>query len=136
MNEHVKYAIVGLLFGGVIASIGFGDFDELHKMFTLVEYRMWLTFASAVILTMMTLFMLRKRIPKQNKIIQPGIIPGSMLFGFGWAVCGACPAIVFIHLGSGSVAGIATIFGIIFGVWLQKKLHAKFFRWDTGTCGV
>ncbi len=136
MKEHFKYAIVGLVFGAVITGIGFGDYDELFKMFTLVDARLWLTFAFSVILTMIILFLLRKRIPRQDKLIQPGTLPGSMLFGFGWAICGACPAIVFVHLGQGSVAAISTIAGIVFGVWLQRKLHAKLFRWDTGTCGV
>jgi uncharacterized membrane protein YedE/YeeE len=136
MNEHIKYAVVGLIFGAVIAAIGFGDYDELYKMFTLTEERMWLTFAFSVVFTMIILFLLRKKIPKQDKILQPGTIPGSMLFGFGWAISGACPAIVFIHLGHGSIAAVSTLFGIFCGIWLQKKLHAKIFRWDTGSCGV
>ncbi len=136
MNEHIKYSIVGLLFGAVITSIGFGDYNELHNMFTLVDKRMWLSFAGGVLLTMIVLLLLRKRIPAQDKIIQPGTLPGSMMFGFGWAISGACPAIVFVHLGGGSVAAIATIFGIVFGVWLYRYVHAKLFRWDTGSCGV
>lgn len=136
MKEHLKYAIVGLALGGVVAGIGFGDYNEIFKMFTLTDMRMWLTFAFSVVFTMLILFILRKKIPKQDRFIQPGTIPGSMLFGFGWAISGACPSIVFVHLGRGSLGAIATLFGIVFGIWLQKKLHAKLFRWDTGSCGV
>ena len=136
MNEHIKYSIVGLLFGAAITSIGFGDYDELHNMFTLVDNRMWFTFAGSLFLTMIFLFVLRKRIPRQDKKLQPGTLPGSMMFGFGWAISGACPAIVFVHLGQGSLAAIATVVGITFGVWLHRHIHARLFRWDSGTCGV
>ncbi len=136
MNEHLKYSITGLLFGAVITSIGFGDYNELFRMFTLTDVRMWLTFAGGVFFTMTIFFIIRKHIPKLDKKLQPGTLPGSMMFGFGWAISGACPAIVFVHLGGGSLAAIATVFGITFGVWLHRYLHAKLFRWDTGTCGV
>ena len=136
MKEHLKYALIGVTFGAVITGIGFGDYDELFRMFTLDDTRLWLTFAFSVVFTMILLILFRKRIPRQHKIIQPGTLPGSMLFGFGWAISGACPSIVFVHLGQGSIAAVATITGIVFGVWLNRKLHARLFRWDTGTCGV
>ncbi|MDH5570619.1 MAG: YeeE/YedE family protein [Gammaproteobacteria bacterium] len=134
--QHLKFGFLGVVMGFVVARIGFANFDELHNMFIFADLRMLYAFAAAVMMIMLIFFVISKKIPKQNKIIQPGTIPGSMLFGFGWAVCGACPSIVFVQLGSGKLAAVFTLIGIYLGVVIHKKMHARFFRWDTGSCGV
>ncbi len=136
LKQYLSYAFLGLTMGFVVARIGFADYDELHKMFIFADLRMLISFAAAVVLSMIILLPFSKKIPKQHKIFQPGTIPGSMLFGFGWAVSGACPSLVFVQLGSGKVAAILTLIGIYIGVLLHKKIHARYFRWDTGSCGV
>lgn len=136
IKKYIAYGFMGIAMGFVVARIGFANYDELHKMFILSDLRMLFTFAGAVVLSMLMLIPFAKKIPKQNKIFQPGTIPGSMLFGFGWAVSGACPSMVFVQLGSGKLAAIFTLLGIFVGVVVHKKLHARFFRWDTGSCGV
>lgn len=136
IKSHFEYGLVGILFGAVLTRIGFADYDELHKMFILSDMRMMYSFAGAVAISMIVLLLLNKRVPKQHKIFQPGTVPGSMLFGFGWAITGACPSLVFVQLGHGALPAVFTMMGIIFGVWLYRKLHGRFFGWDTGTCGV
>jgi uncharacterized membrane protein YedE/YeeE len=136
INQYLAYGIVGIVFGFVLTRIGYADYDELHKMFILTDLRMLFTFAGGVVLSMLVFFALTKKIPEQHKIFQPGTIPGSMLFGFGWAVCGACPSLVFVQLGQGAVGAVFTMIGIFFGVWLYRKAHGRYFGWDTGTCGV
>ncbi|MGD8711456.1 MAG: YeeE/YedE thiosulfate transporter family protein [Thiohalophilus sp.] len=134
IRMYLSYGLIGLLMGYVVARIGFGNYDELHKMFVLNDLRMLFAFAGAVALSMIVFLILSRRLPKQNKFFQPGTIPGSMLFGFGWAVCGACPSMVFVQLGAGKIPAVMTLVGIILGVYLHKKTHARFFRWDTGSC--
>ncbi len=136
LKQYLFYAFLGLSMGFVVARIGFADYDELHKMFTFIDLRMLFSFAGAVALSMLIFLPFSKKIPKQDKFFQPGTIPGSMLFGFGWAVSGACPSLVFVQLGSGKLAAILTLIGIYIGVLLHKKIHARYFRWDTGSCGV
>ncbi len=136
VKQYLCYAFLGLAMGFVVARIGFANYDELHRMFIFADLRMLFSFAGAVVLSMIILALFSKKIPKQNKIFQPGTIPGSMLFGFGWAISGACPSLVFVQLGSGKLAAIFTLVGIYLGVLLHKKIHARYFRWDTGSCGV
>lgn len=131
---YLSYGLMGGLMGYVIGRIGFGDYDELHSMFILEDLRMLYAFAGAVALSLLGFIVLARRIPKQEKFFQPGTIPGSMLFGFGWAVCGACPSMVFIQLGAGKIPAVMTMVGIVLGVYLHKKAHARYFRWDTGSC--
>lgn len=134
MKKHLIYGFLGTAMGFILARIGYADYDEINKMFVFADLRMLLTFAGAVLLLMLISFLFRGRFPRQDKFFQPGTLPGSMLFGFGWAITGACPSLAFVQLGQGKVPAIMTMFGIYLGVVLYRKLHAKYFRWDVGSC--
>lgn len=133
-KKYLIYGLLGTAMGYILARIGFADYDEINKMFVFADLRMFLTFAGSVALLMVFGFIFRKRFPRQNKFVQPGTLPGSMLFGFGWAVTGACPSLVFVQLGQGKLPAIMTFFGIYLGVVLYRKIHAKYFLWEVGSC--
>jgi len=130
------HSIVGLLFGIVLTKVGFANYDELFKMFTFTDFRMLLSFAGGVALAMLLLLAVRHQLPSKKKIMHPGIVPGSILFGVGWVMCGACPSVVFLQLGQGKAAALMTILGMYIGIYSYKKIHARYLLWDTGTCGV
>lgn len=141
MNTHpikyyVFYGVFGLLMGFTLSRTGFADYDQIHRMFIFADLRLTFTFAGAVVFAGVVFAMMRKHLPYYNKTLQPGTVPGSMLFGAGWAICGACPSIVFVQLGQGQLSAVMTLLGIFLGVALHKRIHARYFRWDTGTCGV
>jgi len=136
LKPHLAYGVLGVAFGVVLSRVGFGDYGELHNMFILNDLRLLYAFSGAVGLSMLAFFVLRNRIPPQQRLFQPGTLPGSMLLGFGWAVSGACPSIVLVQLGQGSLGALFTLFGMLCGIWLYRKIHARFFGWDTGSCGV
>ena len=135
---HVIYGIFGIAMGIILSSIGFADYDEVFKMFTFTDTRMFFAFVSAVMLSsaIFSILHFTKRLPFDQKPFHPGTIPGSIMFGYGWALCGACPSIVFVQLGQGKVVAFITLFGIFLGVRAYSILHARFFGWDTGTCGI
>lgn len=135
---HIRYGLMGLAMGLILSAIGFADYDELFNMFTLTDLRMLLAFATAVALSALVLGLLhvRKIIRYEKKHYHPGIIPGSILFGYGWVMCGACPSIVFIQLGQGKIVALITLVGIFLGVRTYRALHARYLHWDTGTCGL
>lgn len=138
LGIHVIYGILGTAMGFILSAIGFPDYDELHNMFAFKDTRMFFGFASAVMLISLFYLAMRyfKRISFEKKSYHPGTIPGSILFGYGWALCGACPSIVFIQLGQGKLAALATLVGIYAGVRAYRAFHAKYCQWDTGTCGI
>jgi uncharacterized membrane protein YedE/YeeE len=45
-------------------------------------------------------------------------IVGSVLFGTGWAVADACPGPIAAQLGQGVPWSVATMAGLVLGVWL------------------
>jgi uncharacterized membrane protein YedE/YeeE len=48
-----------------------------------------------------------------------------LLFGFGWAMTGACPGPLFAQLGYGATAISVTILMAIVGTWVYGKVREK-----------
>jgi uncharacterized membrane protein YedE/YeeE len=134
-KQHLAYGAFGLIMGCTLSLVGFTDFSEVHKMFIFAEFRLLFLFAATVGITMLAFAVLgrNKNIPK--KAFNKGTIPGSILFGVGWAITGACPSIALVQLGEGKIAAVFTVFGILFGVWSYRKLAAGGMQLDTGVCG-
>ncbi len=125
--------IAGLALGFVVADIGFGDYGQLHSMFTFQQPRMLLAFAGAVaiIVVVFGLLGVRRNPPR----LHAGVVPGAALFGIGWAISGGCPAIPLVQLGSGYLPAIATIAGIVVGMRLCRRVAPRVLPAGTGSCG-
>jgi len=134
-KQHLWYCAFGLIMGGILSLVGFTDFTEVHNMFIFADFRLLLLFATTVAITMagFGLFARNSNIPK--KPFSKGTIPGSILFGAGWAITGSCPSIALVQLGEGKLIAVVTIMGILFGVWGYRKLAAGGMKLDTGVCG-
>lgn len=131
---HLYFGLFGLLMGFSLARIGFSDFGEVHRLFTLVDLRLFFTFAGAVVFAMIGFLVFARGQSLPKKKIHPGTLAGGVLFGTGWALTGACPSIALVQIGSGYLPAAATALGILVGAWLYKKVHTRFFRWDSGAC--
>ena len=134
-RQHLWYALFGLFMGRVLSLVGFTDFSQVHSMFVFQDFRLLFMFAATVAITMagFALFARRSNIPK--KALNKGTIPGSLLFGAGWAITGSCPSIALVQLGEGKLIALVTIAGILAGVWTYRKLAAGGMKLDTGVCG-
>jgi len=60
-----------------------------------------------------------------KKKFNKGQIYGGLLFGFGWALTGACPGPVFAQIGTGAVAVIVVLISAIAGTWVYGALRNK-----------
>ena len=134
-KQHLLYSAFGLIMGCTLSLVGFTDFSEVHNMFIFADFRLLFLFAATVGITMVGFAVLgrKKNIPR--KAFNKGTIPGSVLFGAGWAISGACPSIALVQLGEGKIAALFTVIGILFGVWSYRKLASGGFEMDTGVCG-
>ncbi|MGW8248176.1 MAG: YeeE/YedE thiosulfate transporter family protein [Acidiferrobacterales bacterium] len=134
MKHHLRYGFFGLFMGFVIARIGFADYGEVHRLFTLVDLRMLITFAGAVLFAMIGFMILARNHNLQEKFLHKGTIPGGMMFGTGWAITGSCPSIALVQLGAGYLPAIVTMVGILIGAWTYKVMNGRVFYIDSGAC--
>lgn len=133
---YLRRGLFGLLFGYTLSRVGFTDYDQLHAMFVFEDLRMFLTFASAVAIAAVGFLLARPSGRPAAIRLHPGIVPGAILFGIGWVMTGACPAIAPVQVGEGRFVALATIAGMLLGNFIYGRVHAKFFRWDPGSCEV
>lgn len=134
-NQHILYGLFGLLMGAVLSAVGFTNYAEVHKMFIFADFRLLLMFAASVGIIMLGFAILGRNATIQKKTLTKGTIPGSVLFGTGWAITGACPSIALVQLGEGQFVALFSVLGILCGVWAYRRLAAGGLQLDTGVCG-
>jgi hypothetical protein len=126
--------VTGLALGFTVANIGFQDFGELNRMFTFQDLRMLLSFAGGVAIIAIAFLLLRVR--RRPGRIHPGVVPGAVLFGAGWAITGGCPAIPLVQVATGYVPALFTVAGVVVGIRLCRWANARFLHLDRGSCGL
>ncbi|HET8540134.1 MAG TPA: YeeE/YedE thiosulfate transporter family protein [Anaeromyxobacter sp.] len=141
-RTHAALAALGVAFGYTLSSAGFSDWTEIHRMFTLglldggpcaASLRLLLAFAGAVALAMAAFLLLARRDALPVRPLTRATVPGALLFGAGWALCGACPAVVLVQLGEGKVAALASLAGMLGGLRLHRAAR-RALGWRSESC--
>jgi uncharacterized membrane protein YedE/YeeE len=92
-------------------------------------------FAGAMFTAFAVLSILRRRAPRALltgetvawETIKPERrhVAGSVLFGIGWGVSGACPGPIATQLGQGIAWGVPTTAGLVLGIVLFRRLQVR-----------
>jgi uncharacterized protein len=61
----------------------------------------------------------------QNKPVNKGQIYGGILFGFGWAIAGACPGPLYALAGAGFLLVLPVIGAALLGTWTYGLLQSR-----------
>lgn len=131
---NFKYAIVGILFGIVFVKAEIISWFRIQEMFRLQSFHMYGVIGSAVAVGMLSVFLIKKfkiktlqgePITFHPKKFNKGQIYGGLLFGFGWALTGACPGPLFAQIGSGATVIIVTLLSAIAGTWVYGKFRDR-----------
>jgi uncharacterized protein len=132
--HHLKYVVTGLLFGVVFVKAEIISWFRIQEMFRLQSFHMYGVIGSAVVTGMISILLIKKfkiktiygePIEFVTKPFQKGQIYGGILFGFGWAVTGACPGPLFAQIGTGASVIIITLLSAIAGTWVYGKFREK-----------
>ena len=126
---------LGVLLGFTLSRVGFTDFDTVHAMFTMEDFRLYFVFAGGLALTAIGFRLAGAGRVLTDRHIHRGTIVGSLLFGAGWAITGACPGVIFAQLGEGQLPALASFAGIVLGSLLYRWLRPRYFRWGQDGCG-
>lgn len=132
--KSVAVVLLGASLGFVFSAIGFGSYEETFAMFTFSSLRMFLAFAGAVALSAVLYPLLARSRPLPPRRMHRGVVFGSLLFGAGWFLSGACPGVAFAQLGQGKLWAVVTIAGIVVGVVGWRALNQRFFRLPADSC--
>ena len=131
---NLKYMLVGILFGIVFVKSEVVSWYRIQEMFRLQSFHMYGIIGSAVLVGMISVWLIKKfnikTIHGEPIYIAPkkfnkGQIYGGLLFGFGWAITGACPGPLFAQIGTGATVIIVTLLSAIAGTWVYGFLREK-----------
>jgi len=132
--HNLKYLVFGILFGIILIKAEVVSWFRIQEMFRLHSFHMFGVIGSAVVVGAISVFLIKKfniktingeTIILPNKTFNKGQIYGGLLFGFGWAMSGACPGPLFAQLGYGAAAISVTILMAIAGTLVYGKFREK-----------
>ena len=124
--KNLKYLLVGIFFGLVLTKGEAISWYRMQEMFRFESVHMFGIFMTAIPVGALSLLIIRKynlktieghMIEMPKKVYHSGIIIGSLIFGFGWALTGACPGPLYAQIGTGSLVTVATLLSAIAGTW-------------------
>ena len=131
---NFKFLITGILFGIVLVKSEVISWFRIQEMFRLQSFHMYGVIGTAVVTGIITVWLLKKfkvktiygeTIRFAQKKFNKGQVIGGLIFGFGWAMTGACPGPLFAQLGAGVTVIVVVIAGAVGGTWVYGKLRDK-----------
>jgi uncharacterized membrane protein YedE/YeeE len=134
MWSNLQYLVFGILFGIVLIKSEVVSWFRIQEMFRLQSFHMFGVIGSAVVVGAISVFIIKKfkiKTIRGEEIILPkkdfnkGQIYGGLIFGFGWAMTGACPGPLYAQLGYGASVIIVSILMAMLGTWVYGLMREK-----------
>lgn len=132
---RASFLLLGTAFGFVLSRAGATTFDLYADLFLFADLQLMWVIGVAAAVGAVGLRLLNagkinvastgQPVAPTPKPMHSGIVPGSLLFGAGWGLVGACPGTALAMLGEGKLAAGVTIAGIGLGTglygWQQDR---------------
>ncbi|GAE62790.1 YeeE/YedE family protein [Chryseobacterium indologenes] len=132
--HQLKYLAAGVIFGIIFIKAEVISWFRIQEMFRLQSFHMYGVIGSAVLVGMISVFLIKKlkiktingeHVTLSPKKFNKGQIYGGLIFGFGWALTGACPGPLFAQIGTGALAVSVTLVSAIAGTWVYGYFRNK-----------
>ncbi len=131
---NFKYLFAGIVFGIILVKAQVISWFRIQEMFRLQSFHMFGVIGSAVVTGAISVFLIKKlnlktmygeEIKFYPKQFSKGQIIGGLLFGFGWALTGACPGPLFAQIGTGATVILVSLFSAVTGTWVYGLLSKR-----------
>ncbi len=135
LGEFIKYLVVGIYFGIVLIKSEAVSWFRIQEMFHFQHIHMFGLFALAILVGSLSVLFLKAAkarsvegveiSPKGKPFNRIGNPVGGMIFGFGWALTGACPGPLYANLGAGYWPVLLAIVSALLGALVYGHLRPK-----------
>jgi uncharacterized membrane protein YedE/YeeE len=129
--KQLNYLFAGIVFGVALTKGEAISWYRMQEMFHFQSFHMYGIFMTAVPLGALSIFIIRKLnlrsmngeiIEAPKKPYHHGLIFGGLIFGFGWALTGACPGPLYAQVGAGYMVTLVTFASAVLGTWVYAKV--------------
>ncbi|MBN2716602.1 MAG: YeeE/YedE family protein [Deltaproteobacteria bacterium] len=126
--------LLGTLFGLLLFKGELASQPKIRAMFHFEEPDLFLVIASAVVVGVLSLQILKmierkglvqKRFSYPQKEMTKGVMIGGFLFGVGWYITGACPGPMGVQIGAGAWPALITLSGAVAGTYIYARLRHR-----------
>ena len=133
--KHLYSILLGILFGGILVKAEVLSWFRIQEMFWFQSFHMYGIIGSAITVAALSIWLLKRYGAKSinGELINPspktfnkkGNLFGGIIFGFGWALTGACPGPLYALVGSGYGIIILSILSAMFGVVVYGRFRDR-----------
>ncbi len=130
----MTFLLAGVAFGFVLTRAEVISWFRIQEMFRFQSFHMFGVIGSAVAVGALSVWLIRRfrirtiygeAVTIPPKKFHKGQVYGGLLFGFGWALTGACPGPLFALIGSGATVILVALLSAIAGTWVYGLLREK-----------
>lgn len=136
MKNYIKYLLAGIFFGIVLIKSEVVSWFRIQEMFRFDAFHMYGIIGLGILVAMISIQIIKRKnikdmdgnvisIPPKDPKQVARYILGGTLFGFGWALTGACPGPLFSLAGAGYSIMIVPISSALVGTWVYGKIRPK-----------
>lgn len=131
---NIKYLLAGILFGVILVKSEVISWFRIQEMFRMQSFHMYGIIGSAVMVGIISVWLIKKfniktihgeEIHFHQKKFNKGQIYGGLIFGFGWALTGACPGPLFAQIGTGFTVVAVVLLSAVLGTWTYGYFREK-----------
>jgi uncharacterized protein len=126
--RNAIFLLLGVVFGVTLYKAEIISWYRIQEMFRFHSFHMYGVMGSAVATAMLSLVILQRRRGGEaiaRRPFQHGTWIGGLLFGMGWALTGACPGPLWVHVGAGTEVMLIAIASALAGVLVYAFLDDK-----------
>lgn len=134
--QYLKYLLFGTIFGFILIRTEVISWFRIQEMFRFHDFHMYGVIGSAILIGIISIQLIKKFNikdingnpiviePKDSSQVYRYTI-GGVLFGFGWALTGACPGPVYALIGSGIPVFAVILLSALLGTWVYGYFQEK-----------
>ena len=133
--KYLKFFLVGIYFGIVLIKSEVVSWFRIQEMFHFQAIHMYGVLATAIGVGLLSVLLVKgfklKSFGGEQIDLTPkpfnrvGNLVGGIIFGFGWALTGACPGPLYALAGAGYVSVILALLSAFAGVIVYGTLRPK-----------
>jgi uncharacterized protein len=125
--HNLKYVAAGIMFGIAFTKAELISWFRIQEMFRLQSFHMYGVIGTAIAVGMLSIWLIKlfnvktiynEPIEFHRKKFNKGQVIGGLIFGFGWAMTGACPGPMFAQIGAGFMVAVVVLLSAIAGTWV------------------
>lgn len=131
-GSYVIYLLIGIAFGAVLESAGFGNSMKLAAQFYFKDLTVFKVMFTAIVVAMTLVFLTSALgLLDYNLVwvpptyLWPGIV-GGLIMGAGFIIGGFCPGTSLVAMVTGKIDGLFFVLGVLTGIFMFGETVSSF----------